>query len=754
MPMLYVAWADGDLTPAELKELKSFVNLKVPASQAGALSSWLNPDAPPSQAQLAALLRDIKQAASELDTDKLQSLTELGLKIAELNCDTKDGMTPSPEDLNALMALEKALGFVGHELHADIIPAQQIDMSIPLMDEPEAEFEVKGMTRLLDGKYASIRDRIRAAVQAPGFIRDFELNKQDQREQVLAWCVGLANQGITELAYPGVTCDGVQDLGEFLATTETLAFFDQSLVIKYGVQFGLFGGSIYFLGTKKHHDAYLKQVSTLELPGCFAMTELGHGSNVRDLETTAEYQPETDTLEIHSPTPSSRKMWIGNAALHGKMATVFAQLIVDGENHGVHAILVPIRGDNGDALHGVEIEDCGHKMGLNGVDNGLLSFERVQVPRDNLLNKFGDINSEGVYTSEIASPSRRFFSMLGTLVAGRVSIASAALSSVKVGLTIAIRYAARRRQFGPAGKPEVPILNYRSHQRKLMPRLARTYAIHFALRELVPRYLNHKGEDNRDIEALAAALKAYSTRHNTDTLQVCREACGGQGFLSANLIPMFKNDTDVYATFEGDNTVLLQLVAKSLLTTWRRQFNEDKYLGIFKYLSKRAGVAITERNPFMTRQASPEHLRDPEFHVSVAIARENDLLNSVAQRLKRRIDRGMTPFEAFNDCQVHLLSLAQSYCERVVVKAFNQAVLDCKDPSLRDALEPLRALYGLSVLEENIGWYLENGYFESSKAKAIRKEVNALCGQVRQQAIHLVDAFGIPENCVNVPINR
>ena len=177
-------------------------------------------------------------------------------------------------------------------------------------------------------------------------------------------------------------------VGDHITVFETLAYGDLSLLIKFGVQFGLFGGSIYNLGTEKHHRKYIDLLGKGELLGCFAMTETGHGSNVRGLETTAIYNHDKKTITVHSPNREAGKEYIGNA-LHCSMASVFAQLIVGGENHGVHAVLVPIRDKNGHLLEGIEVEDCGYKVGLNGVDNGRIWFDNVEVPVDNLLNRYG-----------------------------------------------------------------------------------------------------------------------------------------------------------------------------------------------------------------------------------------------------------------------------------------------------------------------------------------------------------------------------
>ena len=222
-----------------------------------------------------------------------------------------------------------------------------------------------------------------------------------------------------------------------------------------------------------HHERFLPEISRGELLGGFAMSELGHGSNVRDLETTATYDAATREFVINTPTGSAHKEWIGNAAVHGRMMTVFAQLIVNGTNHGVHAILVPVRQPQGALCEGVRIADSGHKEGLNGVDNGRIWFDHVRVPREHLLNRFGDVSAEGVYASTDRKSGQALLHYgIGTLVGGRITIGLSALSAVKSALTIAIRYGNRRRQFGEPGQPETALPDYRTHQRRLPPALA------------------------------------------------------------------------------------------------------------------------------------------------------------------------------------------------------------------------------------------------------------------------------------------
>ena len=618
----------------------------------------------------------------------------------------------------------------------------------------------------LEGPHAEVRQAVLSLLAEEAFSFSPDIPRPLYRERVLDAVRRLADAGLGGLGYP-TELGGGGEAGAGLAVFETLAFGDSSVLVKYGVQFGLFGGSILQLGTKRHHAAYLPDVAALRLPGCYAMTESGHGSNVRDLETVARYDAETGEFVIDTPHDEARKDWIGNAALHARMATVFARLLVAGEDHGVHALLVPIRSQEGDVLPGIEIEDRGAKVGLEGVDNGLIRFTGVRVPRTNLLDRFATVDAEGRYASPIPSADRRFFTMLGTLVAGRISIAAGSVSAAKVGLTVALRWTAQRVQFGPTGRPEVPLLHYLSQQRRILVPLAATYGLHFAVRELTARYAERQlaegkegteaipgDEEGRRIEVAAAGLKAYASRHCVDTLQACREACGAQGYLAANRLGRLRADTDVFTTFEGANEVLLQLVAKGLLSQYREDMGDLRLWGLVRHLADRAETRLTEMNPVTVRRTDPDHLRDPDFHEAAFAYREERLLASAGRRLRSLIEEGIDSFEAMNLCQDHLLLLAEAHVERVVLAAFQNGIARAPSPAASDRIATLASLWALARLEADRGWFLESGYFEGPKARAIRAEANTLCGEVAEHAAVLVDGFGIPDAVLKAPAGK
>jgi acyl-CoA oxidase len=734
LPLVYVAWADGELDDDELAALRERLTAQpwLAPDVRAVLAACFDPGRPPSPSALQATLAEVRRAAGTMDPAAARSLAEVGAAMA--------GDPALAERTRAAIAeIEAALGLTAEGCEAPR-PAP--------VPPPARAFDPAALQAVLDGPRAAALAEVRAFLAEPAHRASFGLTTAEQREVCHAWLHELAARGFGRDAFPGVTTDA-PDVAPFVARFEGLAFGDLSLLVKFGVQFGLFGGSLYHLGSARHR-ALLADVAALRRVGCFAMSETGHGSNVAGLETTARYDPATDEFEIHTPRESARKDWIGGAAAYARMATVFAQLEVAGEVHGVHAFLVDIRDEQGRLRPGVHAADAGHKMGLGGVDNGKLWFDRVRVPRSAMLDRFARVTAAGAYESEIPSPGRRFFTMLGTLVGGRVSIAGAAVSVAKVGLAVAIRYAARRRQFGPPGGPETTILDYPAHQRRLLPALATTYALHFAVQALQARYA--AGGDGREVEAMAAGLKAYASWHTTRTLQDCRECCGGQGYLSINRIAVLMADSDVFTTFEGDNTVLLQLVAKGLLTAFKQQFAGARFTGMLRHVARRAATAVLEKNPIVTRMTDAGHLRDLEFHAAAFRYREERLLQTAAQRMRKRLSAGQDGHDAATAVQEHLLALAHAHVERVVFDAFAAGVRGCADPALQGWLARLCELHALSRLTADMAWFVEDGYVESWKARAIREEVERLCAEVRAAAVDLVDAFGIPDACLAAPI--
>ncbi|WP_432498666.1 acyl-CoA dehydrogenase family protein [Kineococcus auxinigenes] len=622
---------------------------------------------------------------------------------------------------------------------------------------------------VLDGRSAALRERARREFPADLFGPIDHLSTAEQRDLTRARLRVLAEMGGHEAGfssrYGGGDSPGAQ-VGQF----EVLGFGDASLMIKSGVQWGLFGGAVQALGTDRHHAELLPRLLRLELVGCFAMTETGHGSDVASLGTTATYDPAAQEFVVHTPDVSCRKDYIGGAAEDAEVAVVFAQLITGGTSHGVHAFVVPLRGEDGNDLPGVRRFDDGRKAGLNGVDNGRLEFDSVRVPRTALLDRYAHVAPDGTYSSPIASKNARFFTMLGALVKGRVSISGGAIGQTKVALEIALRYALRRKQFARPGTQEgergeeVVLLDYLAHQRRLLIPLATTYALSFAQDELLGEMddllrVQLAGGDpdparQRAFEAHAAGMKVAATWHATRTIQTCREACGGNGYLADSRLPQLKADTDVFTTFEGDNTVLLQLVAKSQLTAYAQQFSDMDTLGMARFATRDFVTTLAGRSPARSLVADvveagrvPDDLHDRAWQLRMLADRERHVVESLAKRMRKARSRSeRDEFEAVDGLQDHLLLTGRAHVDRVVAEAFAAAIARTEDPAVAALLGEVLDLHVLALLEAEKGWYLEHRRMTTLRAKAVTHAVNELCRRLRPRTGELLEGLGIPRH--------
>ncbi len=754
LPIFYVGWSDSVLSPSEMKTIQALIeNLPhLTEEDKKLLQSWTDQRNPPDKETFAEWTKVLQQHVSRFDGSERKHLFEIGLSMArQASSLSEKEMLNSPKVKKAVKEFEQKMGLDNAlstmTFYHAIVPQNAHELT------EEADFDPRKLQTILDGPFADLKTRTKTLLLDEAFRIPTELrNKDELRLKILEQCRYLAQQGFGSYAFP-TEYGGNGSTGGSTAIFETLAMGNLSLLIKYGVQFGLFGGAVFQLGTETHHRLYLEKLGKLELAGCFAMTETGHGSNVRDLETTATYDHATRSLTVHSPTQEAGKEYIGNA-LHSRMAAVFCQLVVNGQNQGIHTVLVPLRDENHQTLVGITVKDNGYKMGLNGVDNGRIWFDNVRVPVENLLNRYGSIDENGHYQSPIQNPSKRFFTMLGALVGGRVSVALGSNTAAKKALDIAIRYALKRRQFKTLSEEqETLLLDYPTHQERLFPLLAKSYALTFALETLRQKFVESAAlDDKREVEALAAGLKSYASWHAIDTIQECREACGGKGYLAENELPDLKADTDIFATFEGDNHVLLQLLAKSILTDFKQEFSDGGFMAVARHILHRVKTEWVDANPFSTRNTDAEHLLSTAFLGDALRYREQKLLFTLSDRFRSFLGKKLNPNEIFLRTQTHTIALAMAHVERFIHDEFLKKLDSLPESLEKTALLQMQQVFALDAIYRDRGWYLENDYLSGEKSKAIRKVLAKLYRQLRPRAHAYVQAFGIPAVLRNAEI--
>ncbi|KAJ7546644.1 hypothetical protein O6H91_08G048700 [Diphasiastrum complanatum] len=607
--------------------------------------------------------------------------------------------------------------------------------------------DVVAMRQLMDGHDVDLRDEVYNLMAneklfqlkkvggqvyvGPDYNEPFQLQRYHTMQRIYF----LRDKGL----FKGeLTDDSFERAFRKLAIHDCLAIFDHSLGIKLGVHFQLWGGAVKYLGTQRHHDRWLQDTEDYVVKGCFAMTELGHGSNVRGIETVATYDPSTKEFIICTPCESAQKYWIGGAAEHATHVVVFSQLHINGKNEGVHAFIAQIRDEQGRNCSGVRIVDCGHKIGLNGVDNGRIWFDNVRVPQENLLNSVSDVTPEGHYVSSISDPDHRFGAFLAPLTAGRVTISVSGIYQSKLGLATAIRYALTRRAFSLSpNEPEVLLLDYPSHQRRLLPLLAKTYVMSCAANDLKKIYVKRTPSDSKIIHVLSSSYKAMFTWHNIRTLQECREACGGQGLKTDNKIGQLKAEFDVQLTFEGDNNVLMQQVSKALIAEYLTSKKKGKPL-------KGLGLEHINGPPPVLSSDAGFSLRDKNFQIALFHLRERDLLQRLAQRVTQLTSKGSSTTDALVLSHQLAEDLGWAFTERAILEIFLSVEKEAAGPN-KDILALLRSLFVLVLLDEE-PVFLRYEYLSPQQSRAIQEEISKLCSEIRPYSLALVDSFGFPSS--------
>lgn len=519
-----------------------------------------------------------------------------------------------------------------------------------------------------------------------------------------------------------------------------LSLADPATGTRVGINLALFCNAVRGNGTDEQVEYWLTNRGTTKLRdiyGCFAMTELGHGSNVAGLQTTATYNPDRQTFTIHTPDLAATKWWIGGAAHSANHAAVFARLISNGKDYGVKPFVVQLRDKNFDLLPGISIGDIGSKMGREGIDNGWIQFNNVEIPREYFLQRFTTITPDG----EVSLTPLEQLS-LSALLQGRVVMV---LDSQRQGarfLTIALRYAIGRQQFGDPNN-ETQIIDYTLHQYRLLPYLALVYTLAPGSQKLLTHYrailsdiyagtnIKKSVLELKDLFVTSASCKATYTWLTSSLINEARQACGGHGYHAYSGLGRAFQDWSVQQTWEGDNNVLSINAGRSIIKYYEASKKGKKLGADFTYLTENvfADLDFKDLKSYVTVWAA---ISQKVATHALSIYKGNWELITQERLLLSKFHAGHYALSAYYD--------------RLQRGSFGTGE--------REVLVALFKLHSLFQIDTFSGVFLQFKSFDPSKLAEIQAEIKKLFTQLRPHLVALTDAFKYPDEIINSSLGR
>ncbi|XP_055971404.1 peroxisomal acyl-coenzyme A oxidase 1 isoform X2 [Sorex fumeus] len=529
-----------------------------------------------------------------------------------------------------------------------------------------------------------------------------------------------------------------------------------SFVEPVGLNFSMFIPTVVNLGTPAQQDKWLLPSQELQIIGTYAQTELGHGTHLRGLETTATYDPETQEFIINSPTVTSIKWWPGGLGKTSNHAIVLAQLITKGKSYGLHAFIVPIREiGTHKPLPGITIGDIGPKFGYEEMDNGYLKLDNYRIPRENMLMKYAQVKPDGTYVKPVSNKLT-----YGTMVFIRSYLVSAAAQALSKACTIAIRYSAVRHQSEiTPGEPEPQILDFQTQQYKLFPLLATAYAFQFVGAYMKNTYLRVNEDISRgnlselpELHALTAGLKAFATWTANAAIEACRMACGGHGYSHCSGLPNLYVNFTPTCTFEGENTVMMLQTARYLIKSYEQVRAGKLVYGMVSYLNDLPGQRIQPQQ--VAGRPTAMDISSPDSLVEAYRLRAASLVEIAAKNFQAEVSHRRSREVAWNLTSVDLVRATEAHCHYVVVKLFAEQLPQIQDKPVQAVLRNLCLLYSLYGISQKAGDFLQGGILTGSQINQVRQRVKELLTVIRPDAIALVDAFDYRDESLGSVLGR
>jgi len=530
--------------------------------------------------------------------------------------------------------------------------------------------------------------------------------------------------------------------------------------------YGLFLPTIEMQASDQQKEWWLMRARKCQIIGCYAQTELGHGSNVRGLMTTAEFDKKTQEFVLNTPTLRAIKWWPGTLGKVATHAVVYAQLLIDGKEFGVHAFMVQIRDENHKPLPGIELGDLGTKLGDHANDTGYMRMENVRIPRDFMFSRFQTVTPEGEYVkSDLKKKNAKLH--YATMMFTRAGMVKASGGFLARAATIGIRYSCVRTQGfidtkkGTSYKAaERQIIDYQVQRYRLFRQLALAYAIKFTGSWMLDKVgaLQADGQKLGKIEGLteiaatSSGLKALCTYLAWSGIEDLRKCCGGNGYLMSSGIAHLAADYVWQTTAEGDWIILMLQTAQFLLKSLQNAMSGKKLDEIMSYLEPMQAPGFDPSKLAAPQAKSVQDFMNLDFLVSLFRYCALVTVINVGQNFQQKLAEFDGKFdEALNANAVELTTAVRIHVFLLMVTQFARAVQNAPDAKMKAALGKVCALFACSNILDDGLW---NGHISASQVQMVKTAVSELLNHLRADAASLTDAFDIPDRVLNSAIGR
>jgi acyl-CoA oxidase len=290
----------------------------------------------------------------------------------------------------------------------------------------------------------------------------------------------------------------------------------------------------------------LDELAAFRLCGEFMLTEVGHGLDARNIETTATLSSDGFSFDLHSPCKQAAKSMPPTTPLGGvpKVAVVFAQLVIKGEKQGVRAFVVHLT--NGTSMcEGITTSLLPQRPGSQPIDHALTTFTHVRLDRDCLL---------GVNQDE-ENARQSFFDQIHRVSVGGLALSLCNVPALKACAWLTARFSQQRMVISPTTRSPVPIISFPTQYGPIISTMAQgavmetcgIFAIGAFLVRGLPEPLKH---------ALVCVFKATVTYATQRHLTELTDRCGWRGLFAFNKISEIQLTLKGNSIAEGDVLVL------------------------------------------------------------------------------------------------------------------------------------------------------------------------------------------------------